>query len=94
MGGRDASLLEAEAALYIDEVAVAAGRELYKGGPYVAAFAGAMPAALEDSWVLTATNDGAGAIQTWYHRSFDMAGKGLLLPTTGAGAAIPDTVIG
>lgn len=90
--GRDASLLEAEAALYIDEMAVATGRELYKGGPYVAAFAGAMPAALEDCWVLSASNHRAGAIQTWYHRAFDMAGKNLLLPTGGAGVAIPDAV--
>lgn len=73
-------------------MAVAAGRELYKGGPYVAAFAGATPAVLEDSWALTATNDRAGAIQTWYNRSFDMAGKSLLLPTGGAGTAIPDAV--
>lgn len=57
-------------------MAVAAGRKLYKGGPYVAAFAGATPAVLEDSWVLTAANDNAGAIQTWYPTCSDVCDRG------------------
>jgi len=80
--------------IYIDEVAVVKGRELYSGGPYVAAFPGATPAVVEDAWTLTVTNDRGGALQEWWNRAFAMADNDLLLPTSGTGTNIPDTVIG
>jgi hypothetical protein len=79
--------------VYIDEVAVVAGTELYDGGPYIAVFSGATPAVVEDDWVLTATNDRGGEWQTMYNRAFDMAGKGFLLPTSGT-TLLPDSLIG
>jgi hypothetical protein len=79
--------------VYIDEVAVVAGTELYDGGPYVAVFSGVTPAVVEDDWVLTATNDRGGEWQTMYNRAFDMVGKGFLLPTSGT-TLLPDSLIG
>jgi len=78
--------------VYIDEVAVVKGTELYNGGPYIAAFSGVTPAVNKDEWTLTVANDRAGSLQEWCHRAFDMAGKGLLLPISGA-TNIPDAVI-
>lgn len=80
------------ASVFVDEVAIAAGRLLYTGGPYVAAFSGKVAAVAGDLWVLTVTNNRAGGIQEWYERCFDMTGKGLLLPVTGS-TLIPNTVI-
>lgn len=80
--------------IFIDEMCIVAGTELYDGGPYAAAFPGATPAVNEDNWDLTVTNDRAGQLQEWYHRAFDMADKGLLLPSSGTGTQVPDTVIG
>ena len=78
--------------VYIDEMAVVAATELYNGGPFVAIFAGATPAVIEDAWTLTVTNDRGGQIQEWYERAFDMRSKGFLLPTSGV-TLIPDSVI-
>jgi len=79
--------------VYIDEIAIVKGTQLYKGGPYVAVFSGVTAAVNEDEWTLTATNDRAGEFQEWFNRIFDMAGKGLLLPSSGSGSLIPDTLI-
>lgn len=79
--------------IYIDEVAVALASELYKGGPFVAAFSGKTPAVNEDKWNLVSTNDRAGSFQEWYNRAFDMAGKGYLLPSSGI-TLIPNALIG
>lgn len=79
--------------IYIDEMAVVKGRQLYPGGPFVAVFSGATAAVVEDKWVLTASNDRGGEFQTWYNRAFDMAGKNMLLPTSGS-SSIADTLIG
>ncbi len=78
--------------VYIDEMAVVAATELYDGGPFVAIFAGATPAVIEDAWTLTVTNSRAGQLQEWYDRAFDMRSKGFLLPTSGT-TLIPDSVI-
>ncbi|MCP4539920.1 MAG: hypothetical protein GY832_22500 [Chloroflexi bacterium] len=65
--------------LYIGELAVVRGIELYSGGPFVAAFKGVNPAE-GDEYTLTSTNNRAGEFQEWFNRVFDMASKGLLLP--------------
>jgi hypothetical protein len=70
--------------VYVDEVAVTAGTELYSGGPYVAAFSGRTASREGDYWTLAVTNSRAGLWQTWYQRIMDMAAKGLMLPTTGS----------
>ena len=79
--------------IYIDEVAVVQATELYRGGPFVAAFSGKTPAVNEDAWDLVSTNDRAGKFQEWYNRAFDMAGKGYLLPSAGV-TLIPNSLIG
>ncbi len=80
--------------IYIDEMVVVRATELYTGGPFVAVISGATPAVVEDNWSLTVANNRAGDLQEWFHRAFDMASKGLLLPISGTGTHIPDTVIG
>ena len=87
--------------IFLDDIAVVAGTRLYAGGPYVATFAGRVPpvghsngkADGADSWTLAVANDRGGAVQEWYNRVFDMASKDLLLPTTGDGTNIPDSVL-
>ena len=80
--------------LYIDEVAVVAGTELYDGGPWVAVFSGKTSAVLDDHWHLVSTNDRAGEFQTWFNRAFSTASKGMLLPTVNkGGTAIGDGLI-
>lgn len=72
-----------EESIYIDDMVVVAGRELYAGGPWVAAVGGATPAVNGDEWTLTVANNRAGKFQEWFNRVFDMSPKGLLLPTSG-----------
>ena len=79
--------------IYIDQMAIIKGKQLYPGGPFAAAFSGATAAVKEDKWVLTASNDRGGEFQTWYNRAFDMAKKELLLPTSGSNL-IADALIG
>ena len=80
------------ASIYFDEIAVAAGTVLYKGGPYVAAFSGRTPSQEDDYWTLAISNDRGGSWQEWYNRAFGMASKALLLPTSGD-TLIPDDLI-
>ena len=80
--------------IYIDEMAVVKGTQLYAGGPWVAVFSGATPAVIEDKWTMTVANDRAGALQDYCDRMFDLVGKKMLFPSDAAGAeTIPDTVI-
>lgn len=85
--------ISAGTSYYIDEIAAAVGRELYQGGPWVAAFSGKIPPVEGDKYTLTVTNDRAGAWQTAFDRSFDLRGKGLLLPSAGS-TNIADSLIG
>ncbi|HWA98203.1 MAG TPA: hypothetical protein VG713_06905, partial [Pirellulales bacterium] len=91
---RISTAIDSSCSIYFDQVAVAAGRELYPGGPFVQVFAGATAPGVNDTWTLAITNDRSGKIQDWYNRAFDMASKRLLLPTSGGGSLIPDSVIG
>lgn len=79
--------------VWIDEMSLVKGTQLYAGGPWVAAVATRTDPALDATWTLTATNDRAGQLQTWFDRAFDMAGLGLLLPSAVATNLIPDSVI-
>lgn len=90
---RIASAIDATANLYLDQMAVAQGRELYPGGPFLAAFSGAARAVRGDRWTLTAANNRAGLLQEWFARVFAMPDKGLLLPVAGT-SLIPDAVVG
>ena len=69
--------------VYIDDVAVAKGQELYTGGPFMAAFSGKTTPVVGDKWTLAATNNRGGLVQEHFQRFFDMSTKGLLLPVTG-----------
>lgn len=78
--------------IYVDEMVVIKGTELYTEGPFVAVVSGITPSVTEDEWTLTVTNDRAGAFQEWFHRAFDMRAKRLLLPSSGT-IHIADTLI-
>ena len=73
----------ANSRVFVDDVIIIAGSELYPGGPYAAIAAGTTPINPDDSWTVTVTNDRAGEIQTYFDRFFDMAAQRLLLPSSG-----------
>jgi hypothetical protein len=81
--------------VFFDRVALSEMRELYAGGPFVCPFSGAANFRNTDAFTITVTNDRAAKIQEWYHRNFNMAALGLLLPSNSAGGeTIPDSVVG
>jgi hypothetical protein len=82
-----------DTSVFIDEMALVAGTQLYAGGPWVALFTGATPSALEDGWTITVTNNRGGSFQTMFNRVFDTVEKRLLLPSSGT-TNIPDALIG
>lgn len=80
--------------VYFDELSLVEMTELYPGGPLAAAFAGNQQFRIDDAWTITVTNDRAGLLHEWMHRTFDLAGLGLLLPSDSGGSeTIPDTVV-
>lgn len=79
--------------IIVDDLIVAPTQTLYPGGPTVVAYRGKIAPAVGDQWTIPTTNNGAGALQTMFHRNFNMAGKRLLLPSAGT-TLIPDAVIG
>ena len=81
--------------IFFDHVALAAATEIYPGGPFAAAFSGAVDWADADAYDLTMTNGREGKLQEHFSRAFRMRSLGLLLPSdTGGTETIPDTVVG
>jgi hypothetical protein len=78
--------------IYIDDLVVIPGIELYDGGPFVQVISGTTAAVDGDNWTLTVTNDRGGQVQEWYNRAFNMGGQELLLPSAGS-TLIPNSVI-
>lgn len=78
--------------IYLDDLTIFAATPLYTGGSFVGAAAGKTAPVVGDKWTLTSTNSRAGEVHEWYNRSFDLAGKDLLLPSAVSGT-IPDSVI-
>jgi hypothetical protein len=79
--------------VYLDEIGIVQGTEVYTGGPIVAAFSGSKAARAGDVWAIQVTNDRSGLFQEWFNRFFGMADMGLLLPVAGVGAEIDDALI-
>lgn len=79
--------------IFFDHLAMAQMRQLYNGGPFVAAFTGAAAFKLEDSFTIAVTNDRAGLVGEYMNRNFSLAQNNLLIPSNdSAGETIPDTV--
>ena len=78
--------------IYIDDLILVEGSELYDGGPFVAAFQGRRAQTLDMTWTLDITNARDNALQDRFNRAFRMAERGFLLPTAGT-TLIPDSVI-
>lgn len=69
--------------VFVDDLIITQGTELYPGGPYAAVAAGTALINPTDTWSVVVENDRAGEVQTWFDRFFDMASQRLLLPSTG-----------
>lgn len=85
------------APFYLDDAVLAALNGMYAGGPGFVVFSGATPFAGGDGWSITDTNNYGGAsnlatFQTGFNRLLNMAGNGLLLPSSGS-PSIADTLI-
>jgi|GEM_PF-3976650 len=86
--------LSAGTTLYIDHVALAAAKQQYTGGPYVAFFSGSANWSLDDTLTITPANDYGGLLHTAFWRLFDMPALGLFLPSKDDGSEnILDSVI-
>lgn len=81
--------------IYVADLALTEGTELYTGGPFAAVFAGATPFLIGDRINLTIANNYAGDFQKEFDRVYDMKTLGLQLPSdTGGGETIADSLIG
>lgn len=90
---RVSTAISSGTSVFFDSFAMAQMTELYSGGPLVAVFAGSSIFRSTDEWTLTSTNDRAGKFQEWFHRNFDMAAKGLLLPSDSGGSETIDDAL-
>lgn len=79
--------------VYLDNLALTAGAELYPGGPFAGVFAGAALPLTGDAYTVQISNTWGG-FQKLFQRLFDMRGLGLQLPSNGAGSeTIADSLI-
>lgn len=79
--------------LYLDLAAVAQGQLLYQGGPYMAAFAGATPTALNDTYTAAVTTTaGVGTFVRGLDRLYGLRSLGVAFPTD-ASPTVPDSLI-
>ena len=96
---RLSTALSAGTNLYIDQLCLSPMAEMYPGGPFVSVFAGNVPFAFNDGWIVAATNARGGAsfnatFQALFERIFGMSQLGLVLPSvTGGTETLPDTLI-
>lgn len=81
--------------VFIDDIALTEMTELYKGGPCVAAFAGATKVVIGDKWTSTISNNFTTAdFALWLERWFNLRDKGLQAPyDTGGTESIADSLI-
>ena len=88
------SVLNTNASLWIDELAMAEMKEAYTEGPHIMGFQGKTNVIKNDYWTWTVSNGLEGWFQTDFDRNFDMKTKRLQLPSNSAGAeTIVDTLI-
>lgn len=71
--------IESGKSIFIDGLAQVEAQPAYVGGPYVAAFAGSIPAVKGDKWTVDVTNT-FGLMQKVFERFFGMRELGLTLP--------------
>lgn len=78
--------------VYIDNISLTAGTELYTGGPYVAIFTGATAAVKNDTWTITTTNTW-GEFQQFFQQVFDMRALGMQLPSNASSSETIDDAL-
>lgn len=85
--------------VFLDHAALVKMTSLYSGGPEVAIFSGNTDFTVgggqtaADYFTLAVTNNRAGEFQEWFERCFDMAAKGLILPSNTAGTETIDDAL-
>lgn len=79
--------------MFVDQVSLAEMIQLYPDarGPFVQAFDGSVPFDTDDLFTIVTTTDNGGEFQDFINRIFGE--DDLLLPVSGAGAVIPDSLI-
>lgn len=81
---RMSTALSNTVSVFVDDLIVGpAMTQLYDGGPYLSVIAGSTRLAVGDRFVVTVTNDRAGAFQTLFDRLFQQ--PSILLPSNAAG---------
>ena len=87
------AIATADKSVYIDNVSLTAGTELYTGGPHAAIFTGATAVVKNDAWTITTTNTW-GEFQKLFQQVFDMRALAVQLPSnSGAAETIDDALI-
>jgi hypothetical protein len=79
--------------IFIDDLALAPMTQLYVGGPSFAGFAGSTAVAINDQWTRAVTNT-MGTLQMWMERFFQLAAKGVQLPSDSGGTeTVADSLV-
>lgn len=87
------AIADASKSVYIDNLSLTAGTELYTGGPHVAIFTGDTATVKGDAWTITTANTW-GEFQMFFQQVFDMRALGLQLPShSGGSETIDDALI-
>lgn len=79
--------------IYLDNVGMALGNQVYAGGPFINVFAGGTPSQLGDRWTIAVSN--SGGVTTFCRscdRDWNLRNQGLFLPSITVGY-IPDSLI-
>jgi hypothetical protein len=84
--------LSSGSSIFLDEVIMTAGTELYAGGPYILGVSGPADFAVEDFATITISSDRAGEIHEWLNRLLGLSSKRVLLPTASPSTQ-PDSLI-
>jgi hypothetical protein len=89
---RTSTALASGKILYLDDLAMAEMTQLYKGGPYFAAFAGSTKVVTGDKWTL-AVSSTMGTMAAWLERLFGLNARELIVPNTSSSPTIGDALV-
>jgi len=91
---RISTAVSAGTSVFLDDVCMVEMTQLYTGGPSVAMFTGRTLWGVDDTGVLTITNDRAGILGEWCNRIFSLRESDYLLPTNSVGAeSLSDSLV-
>jgi hypothetical protein len=80
--------------VYVDDLRLVTPTEVYRGGPYLAVFAGATATVKEDTFAITVANDWAGKLQKACQQFFNMRQLGMAIPSNSVGSeTVSDSLV-